>query len=60
MVTDILEPGLLCGHGRTQRRNKEASVKYIKNQLEEEQFAGQIIMKEYLAPFTGEPVKEGK
>ena len=41
-------------------RNKEAIAKYIKNQLEEDQLAGQISMKEYLDPFTGEPVKEGK
>ena len=41
-------------------RNKEAIAKYIKNQLEEDQIAGQISMKEYLGPFTGEPVKEDK
>ena len=41
-------------------RNKEAIAKYIKNQLEEDQLAGQISMKEYLDPFTGEPEKEDK
>ena len=41
-------------------RNKTAITKYIQKQLEEGQIAGQISMKEYLDPFTGEPTKWGK
>ena len=41
-------------------RNKTAIQKYIQNQLEEDKTVEQISMKEYLDPFTGEPVKEGK
>jgi putative transposase len=41
-------------------RNKTAIAKYIQKQLEEDQIAGQMSMKEYLDPFTGAPTKEGK
>ena len=41
-------------------RNKTAIQKYIQNQLQEDQIAEQISMKEYLDPFTGEPVKGSK
>ena len=41
-------------------RNKTAIQKYIQNQLEEDKTVEQISMKEYIDPFTGEPVKEGK
>ncbi len=41
-------------------RNKAAIKKYIKNQIEEDQIAEQISMKEYIDPFTGEPVKGSK
>ena len=41
-------------------RNKAAIAKYIQQQLEEEQIAGQISMKEYIDPFTGKPEKEDK
>ena len=41
-------------------RNKNAIQKYIQNQLQEDQIAGQISMKEYIDPFTGEPVKGSK
>ena len=41
-------------------RNKTAIEKYIKNQLAEDQLAEQISMKEYIDPFTGEPVKGSK
>ena len=41
-------------------RNKTPIQKYIQNQLEEDKTAEQISMKEYIDPFTGEPVKEGK
>ena len=41
-------------------RNKTAIQKYIQNQLEEDNTVEQISMKEYIDPFTSEPVKEGK
>ena len=41
-------------------RNKNAIQKYIQNQLQEDQIAEQISMKEYIDPFTGEPVKGSK
>ena len=41
-------------------RNKAAIAKYIQQQLEEDQIAGQISMKEYIDPFMGTPAKEGK
>lgn len=41
-------------------RNKNAVAKYIQNQLQEDMIADQISMKEYLEPFTGEPVKGSK
>ena len=33
---------------------------YIQNQLQEDKLADQMSMKEFIDPFTGEPVKEGK
>ena len=41
-------------------RNKNAIQKYIQNQLQEDQIAEQISMKEYLDSFTGKPVKGSK
>ena len=41
-------------------RNKTAIEKYIRNQIEEDKIAEQISMKEYIDPFTGEPVKGSK
>ena len=41
-------------------RNKNAIQRYIQNQLAEDKTIEQISMKEYIDPFTGEPVKEGK
>lgn len=41
-------------------RNKTAIAKYIQNQLQEDQLAEQISMKEYINPFTGEPAKGSK
>lgn len=41
-------------------RNKEAIKKYIQNQLQEDQLAEQLSMKEYIDPFTGEPTKGSK
>ena len=41
-------------------RNKTAIAKYIQNQIEEDQIAEQISMKEYIDPFKGSPVKGSK
>lgn len=41
-------------------RNKEGIKKYIANQLQEDQLAEQLSMKEYIDPFTGEPTKGSK
>ena len=41
-------------------RNKKAIAEYIRNQLQEDKEAEQLIIKEYIDPFTGEPTKEGK
>ncbi|SHI41301.1 transposase, partial [Clostridium intestinale] len=41
-------------------RNKNAITKYIQNQLQEDQLAEQISMKEYIDPFTGEQAKVSK
>ena len=41
-------------------RNKKAIQEYIKNQLQEDIALDQISLKEYMDPFTGEPIKKGK
>ena len=41
-------------------RNKTAISKYIQNQIEEDNLNEQISMKEYIDPFTGEPIKKSK
>ena len=41
-------------------RNKRAIEQYIRNQLQEDYTEDQMSIKEYVDPFTGEPVKEGK
>ena len=41
-------------------RNKKAIEKYIRNQLQEDIAEDQINMKEFVDPFTGEPVNKGK
>lgn len=41
-------------------RNKNAITKYIQRQLEEDKLNEQISMKEYIDPFTGEPVRGSK
>lgn len=46
--------------GYTVGRNKEAIKKYIANQLQEDKLYEQLSMKEYIDPFTGEPVKGSK
>ena len=40
--------------------NKKAIQEYIKNQLQEDYSNDQMSIKEYVDPFTGQPVKEGK
>jgi putative transposase len=42
----------------TAGRNKNAIAKYIQNQLQEDQIAEQISIKEYMDPFTGEQAKK--
>ena len=41
-------------------KNKKAIEQYIRNQLQEDIGYEQLTIKEYIDPFTGEPVKEGK
>ena len=41
-------------------RNEKAMKEYIRNQLREDYLADQMSMKEYIDPFTGEPVTKGK
>ena len=41
-------------------KNRKAIEQYIRNQLREDYADDQVSIKEYVDPFTGEPVKEGK
>ena len=41
-------------------KNKKAIAEYIRNQLQEDYADDHMSIKEYVDPFTGEPVKEGK
>ena len=41
-------------------KNEKAIREYIDNQLQEGIMADQMSLKEFVDPFTGEPVKEGK
>ena len=41
-------------------RNKKVIEQYIRNQLQEDAAQDQMSIKEYIDPFTGEPVQEGK
>ena len=41
-------------------KNAKRVQEYIKRQLQEDNVADQISMKEYIDPFTGEPVNKGK
>ena len=41
-------------------RNEKAIREYVKNQLQEDIAADQISLKEYIDPFTGEPVDKDK
>ena len=40
--------------------NKKAIQGHIRNQLQEDYSDDQMSMKEYIEPFTGQPVKDGK
>ena len=42
------------------KRNEEAIKKYIANQMQEDKLYEQLSMKEYIDPFTGEPVQKSK
>ena len=44
----------------TVRRNKKAIEQYIRNQLQQDYEDEQLSIKEFVDPFTGEPVKGGK
>ena len=41
-------------------KNAKKSQEYIQRQLQEDAIADQITLKEYIDPFTGEPVNKGK
>ncbi len=41
-------------------RNQKAIEAYIKNQMQEDIIADQVSIKEYVDPFTGEPVGKNK
>mgnify|MGYP000948420662 CR=1 FL=1 len=41
-------------------RNKKAIEEYIRNQLQEDIASDQLSLKEYIDPFTGEPVNKSK
>lgn len=41
-------------------RNKKAIEEYIKNQIQEDIAYEQISLKEYIDPFTGEPIKKNR
>ena len=41
-------------------RNKNAIEQYIKKQLQEDIVSDQISLKEFIDPFTGEPVNKSK
>ena len=41
-------------------KNAKRIEEYIKNQLQEDMVADQISIKEYIDPFTGEPVERSK
>ena len=41
-------------------RNKKIIEEYIKNQIQEDITYEQMSLKEYIDPFTGEPVNKGK
>ena len=48
---------ILCRYGRKECEEKQ---EYIANQLQEDLEYDQMTLKEYIDPFTGEPVKRNK
>ena len=40
-------------------KNAKKIEEYIRNQIQDDQAYDQLSLKEYIDPFTGEPVKEG-
>ena len=48
---------ILCGY---RRKNAKKIEEYIRNQLKEDLEYDQMSMKEYIDPFTGEPVIKSK
>ena len=40
-------------------RNEKKIAEYVRNQLQEDQISDQISLREYIDPFTGEPVRKG-
>ena len=53
-------PNLYGPYVSTVGRNRRAIEQYIRNQLQEDISADQMSISEYIDPFTGKPVKEGK
>ena len=41
-------------------RNEKQIQEYIKNQMQEDYLEDQMSIKEYVDPFTGQPVEKGK
>ncbi|MBP3921743.1 MAG: IS200/IS605 family transposase, partial [Ruminiclostridium sp.] len=41
-------------------KNAKKIAEYVRNQLKEDYTTDQITLKEYIDPFTGEPVNKGK
>ena len=41
-------------------RNKKVIEQYIRNQLQQDYEEDQLYIKEFVDPFTGQPLKEGK
>ena len=48
---------ILCRYGR---KNVKKIQEYIQNQLKEDWEYDQMTLKEYIDPFTGEPVKANR
>ena len=48
---------ILCGYSR---KNAKKIQEYIQNQLKEDLEYDQMTLKEYIDPFTGEPVKPSR
>ena len=44
----------------TVRKNAAKIAEYVRNQLKDDEEYDQMTLKEYIDPFTGEPVKSGK